>query len=124
MNDPVSDQPAPLDTRASTRDSLFLQAILRRSGDATGQLVRVRNLSPGGMMAEIGMPFARDDAIDITLNGLGDLRGTVIWRRADRIGIAFATPIDPRRARKAVAIRTAPPVAPLRTLRRPRLFGQ
>ena len=112
--------------RAAPRDSLFLQATLRRAGDAQPATMRIRNLSSGGMMAEISEPFEEGDRIEIELRGIGALDGTVIWRTDTRIGIAFAEPIDPRRARKSVALRmpAAPPAVAPRTTRRPKLFGE
>ena len=104
---------------------MFLQATLRRKGDPTSQTMRVRNLSAGGMMAEIGEPFEVADRIEIELRGIGELDGTVMWRDENRIGVSFATPIDPRKARKSVAPRAVPVAPPptVRTVRRPKLFG-
>ena len=112
--------------RAAPRDSLFLQATLRRAGDERTATMRIRNLSSGGMMAEIGEPFEEGDRIEIDLRGIGILDGTVIWRTDTRIGIEFDESIDPRRARKSVAQRpvVAPAAATLRTTRRPKLFGE
>lgn len=112
--------------RATRRDSMFLHATLRRNGDGPPLTMRIRNLSAGGMMAEIGEPFTKGDRISIDLRGIGMLEGIVAWREESRIGVAFAQEIDPRLARKSVAVRPAstPAPAPLRTVRRPRLFGE
>jgi hypothetical protein len=111
--------------RVGHRDSLFLHATLRRVGGGAPLTMRIRNLSSGGMMAEIGEPFIEGDRLEIDLRGIGLIDGTVMWREASRIGIAFSQTIDPRRARKTVSARTIrPPAAPpIRTARRPKLFG-
>jgi hypothetical protein len=110
--------------RAAERHSLFLHATLRR-GDGPPLTMRIRNLSSGGMMAEIGEPFENGDHVAIELRGIGSLDGTVMWREDKRIGIAFAREIDPRMARKTVAVRTAatPATVAPRTVRRTKLFG-
>ena len=95
--------------RATQRDSLFLQATLHRIDDETPLTMRIRNLSAGGMMAEIGEPFRVGDRIAIELRGIGALAGTVVWRVENRIGIAFDQEIDPRRARKSVPARAPQP---------------
>lgn len=112
--------------RAAERHSLFLQATLRRDGDGPPVTMRIRNLSASGMMAEIGEPFEKGDHVSVELRGVGVIEGSVMWREDKRIGVAFAQEIDPRLARKTVAIRpaTPPPAVAPRTVRRPKLFGE
>jgi hypothetical protein len=88
--------------RAEPRDSMFLMATVRRPGgqDVT---VKVRNLSPGGMMAECPVGFARNESIEVELRGIGRVAGTIAWSTGGRIGVSFADPVDPRDARKPVA---------------------
>lgn len=113
--------------RAAQRDSLFLHAAIRRLDSAEDAItVRVRNLSPGGMMAELGTPFMPGERVTVDLRGVGTIEATVRWREAGRIGIAFDSDIEPQRARKTVAQRAAQsPAAPAphAAARRPRLFG-
>ncbi|WP_156679821.1 PilZ domain-containing protein [Sphingomonas profundi] len=123
---PLGEAGTPPETRTGARDSLFLQAILSRHGDEAAHVTRVRNLSAGGMMAEVGEPFAVGDRVQIELRGIGAVAGQVAWRMEDRTGIAFDRAIDPRQARKTVAQRTKPvaaPPPPPRTARPRRLFG-
>lgn len=110
--------------RSEERDSLFLQATIRRIGEDSPVTVRVRNLSSGGMMAELGTPFEPGDRLALELRGIGAVEGTVRWREAGRIGIEFDMTIDPQRARKTVAHRpAATPAAITPRPKRPRLFG-
>jgi hypothetical protein len=98
------------------RDSLFLLARLRIAGSPDELSVRVRNLSTGGLMAELPEPVPPDAAVQIELRGLGWQSGRVAWQTEGRAGIAFDRPIDPQRARKPIGTRTAedPSNRPLR----------
>ena len=88
--------------RSEPRDSMFLMATVRRVG-GTDVAVKVRNLSPGGMMAECPTSFFRDEAIEAELRGVGPVTGRVAWTAGGRIGVAFDHPIDPRLARRPVS---------------------
>lgn len=91
--------------RNSARDSLLLSAQLRTVEDID-VTVRVRNLSPGGMMAEYADPIARGTAVTVELRGIGRINGRIAWTAEGRIGIAFDREIDPMAARKPVAARS------------------
>lgn len=82
------------------RDSLSLLARLKVLGADATITVRVRNLSSGGLMAELPEPVAPDSAVQIELGELGWLEGRVAWQTEGRAGIAFDTAIDPHRVRK------------------------
>lgn len=90
--------------REAMRDSLFLVATLRRMSDDSERTVRVRNLSAGGMMADCAEDFGRGEPVTITMRGVGEVMGQVAWRSVDKIGVAFDTQIDPKRARKPVGV--------------------
>ncbi|WP_254606636.1 PilZ domain-containing protein [Sphingomonas bacterium] len=101
------------------RDSLFLMARLRTPSIGETFSVRIRNLSPGGLMADFAVPLPRDTQLEVEVRGIGWVPGKVAWFAEGRTGIAFDAPIDPRKARKPVAgaatagILTAPvPVPP------------
>ena len=92
----------PADDAPRGRDSLFLAAALR-IGDAPRTLqVRIRNLSAGGLMAELPEPIPNDQPVEIEVRGLGWVRGRVAWQTEGRAGIAFDREVDPQRARKPV----------------------
>ena len=86
------------------RDSLFLLARLNVAGVDGETTVRVRNLSSGGLMAELPEPVAPDSVIQIELGALGWLAGRVAWQTEGRAGIAFDTPIDPQLIRKPMGL--------------------
>jgi hypothetical protein len=105
--------------RSEPRDSMFLMAAMRRAGGADVQ-VKVRNLSPGGMMAESPVNFSRGDVIETELRGIGIVSGKVAWTAGGRVGVQFDAPIDPRLARKPVSGNTQPQlVRPSRAMWRP-----
>lgn len=97
----VFEDAAPADAPRG-RDSLFLAANLRIKGEKQATAVRVRNLSAGGLMAELPIPVNADAAIEIEVRGLGWVAGRVAWQTEGRIGVAFDKAIDPHRARKPV----------------------
>lgn len=93
---------APTGSGDRGRDSLFLLARLKIAGSDAEHSVRVRNLSAGGLMAELPDPVEPDAAVQIELRGLGWQAGRVAWQTEGRAGIAFDRPIDPQRARKPI----------------------
>jgi hypothetical protein len=88
--------------RAGARDSLLLAATLWIDGTAAPAQVRVRNLSPGGLMAEYEPRVALGTPLTIEVRGIGPVKGHVAWATSGRIGIAFEVEIDPLKARKPV----------------------
>jgi hypothetical protein len=84
------------------RDSLFLLARVRIGDTGDWAEIRVRNLSAGGLMAEIGEALAIETPIELELRGIGHVVGRVAWQTEGRTGIAFDTEIDPLKARKPV----------------------
>lgn len=89
--------------RRDARDSLFLLAQLKHEGAAgagAGEAVRVRNVSSGGLMAQAPQDFREGMRVELTLEGIGVVRGVVAWAEAGRIGVAFDHPIDKALARK------------------------
>ncbi|WP_293857314.1 PilZ domain-containing protein [Sphingomonas sp. SCN 67-18] len=101
--------------RGSVRDSMFLQARVRRLERDEEIVARVRNLSAGGMMMETPAQLVRGDRIESEVRGIGLVRGKVAWASEGRVGVAFDSPIDPKAAR--VPIGRAAAVAP------PKPFG-
>jgi hypothetical protein len=102
-----SQRPASVDeevaalSRGADRDSLFLQASLILPG-ANPVTVRVRNLSPGGMLAEANVNVAQGEAVQVDLRNVGPVAGRVIWAGEGKFGIAFDRPVDPQAVRRQV----------------------
>jgi len=88
--------------RARARDSLLLAARLRSPALKGERQVRVRNLSAGGLMAELAEPIEIGAPVEVEMRGVGKVRGRIAWIAAGRIGIAFDHRIDPMKARKPV----------------------
>ncbi|OHD08868.1 PilZ domain-containing protein [Sphingopyxis sp. RIFCSPHIGHO2_12_FULL_65_19] len=103
-----SQQPTSVDeevaalSRAADRDSLFLQAQLNVPGRPDAVTVRVRNLSPGGMLAEARVNVAQGAAVEVELRNVGPVAGRVIWAGEGKFGIAFDRPVDPQAVRRQV----------------------
>lgn len=100
------------DTRQVSRDSLLLTAEIAVEGSPAIERVRVRNLSPGGMMAEGPAKVQRGHQLRITLRNVGEIEGSVAWVQENRFGVAFAEPIDPKVVRAPVTGATDQPSSP------------
>jgi hypothetical protein len=96
--------------RNEARDSLFLMADFRVAGTSDVTQVRVRNLSAGGLMAELSSGLEIGLEVDFDVRGIGWVPGKVAWSAAGRVGIAFDRQIDPMMARKPVGHGTKTPV--------------
>ena len=88
--------------RNEARDSLFLMADFRVVGSSEVTQVRVRNLSAGGLMAELSNGLELGLQVEFDVRGIGWVPGKVAWSAAGRVGIAFDRQIDPMLARKPV----------------------
>jgi hypothetical protein len=87
--------------RRDERDSLFVFARLKHEDQpGEGQMVRVRNVSSGGLMADAPEDYPQGIRVEVVLEGVGVVRGAVAWAEAGRVGIAFDHPIDKTLARK------------------------
>jgi hypothetical protein len=87
--------------RRDQRDSLFVLARIKPEGQAgEGVSVRVRNVSSGGLMADAPDDYRPGMRIQVVLENIGDVAGSVAWAEAGRIGVAFDHPIDKSLARK------------------------
>ena len=101
--EPVSvDEEVAALSRAADRDSLFMQAGLIVPGRADPVVVRVRNLSPGGMLAEAKLRVKQGATVEIELNNVGAVPGRVVWAGEGKFGIAFDYQIDPQAVRRQV----------------------
>ena len=97
--------------RTSPRDRILLLGKLRVAGEAEIYAVRIRDLSASGMRAQFsGRPLGHTK-VAVEIRNLGWVEGHIAWQNADMIGVRFAEPIDPERARIAVtgAYQALPP---------------
>ncbi|MGU3391468.1 PilZ domain-containing protein [Sphingomonas sp. M1A8_2b] len=88
--------------RVGSRDSLLLMAHLRLAGEQQTREVRVRNLSERGLMLELDKMVAIATPVQLDVRGIGEVGGKVAWCTEGRVGVAFDSPVDPKKARKAV----------------------
>lgn len=86
--------------RQEKRDSLFLSATIKIEG-AQPFTTRVRNLSAGGMMIDVGTDPVPGTPLIADVRGVGEIAGRIAWSSPGRAGVAFAEEIDPRMARSA-----------------------
>ncbi|WP_066583684.1 PilZ domain-containing protein [Sphingomonas pruni] len=118
-HDPLSDGTAAdaAAQRNDARDSLLLVARFRIEGSAEIMQVRVRNLSSGGLMADVPKPIDIGTMVEVEVRGVGWVNGRIAWVAAGRAGVAFDHPIDPQAARKPVVASSGPtkdkPIKPL-----------
>ena len=91
-----------VDTRHANRESMLLMASVAIEGQAEPVRVRVRNLSPTGMMAEGEFTVERGGRVTVELRNIGKIKGSIAWVHAERIGIAFDTEIEPRMVRTKI----------------------
>ena len=102
MDDPLSDTKFSAAKRSMNRDSLLMKAPLRFVNTQEEQAVRIRNLSAGGLMAEVPAGPVRGERVEVNLYSLGWVSGHIAWVSDGRVGIAFDNPINPKDARKPV----------------------
>ena len=105
----VADKTATGEERKRKRDSLFLRASLTLHGEPVRD-VRIRNLSEGGLMAELDRVVETGTPVALEMRGIGELSGKVAWCAEGRMGIVFDRTIDPRLARKPVGQGAKTPV--------------
>lgn len=91
------------DNRQVSRDSLFLMADLRVDGLDGEHRIKVRNLSPGGMMGEGPVRVVRGAIVEVNIRNIGWVDGSVAWVQENRFGVAFRDDIDPKLARATMA---------------------
>ena len=89
-------------TRGADRDSLFMQAGLMVPGCAQAVVVRVRNLSAGGMLAESPVAVTEGAAVEVELNNVGAVPGRIVWAGEGKFGIAFDRQVNPQAVRRQV----------------------
>lgn len=88
------------------RYRLLLVADIVVEGSASAARYTVRNLSPGGMMAQGEGELPAGARVSVTLRNVGTVQGKVAWAENGRYGIAFDNEIDPQAVRAPVALAT------------------
>ena len=88
------------------RYTLLLVADIVAEGETSAARYTVRNLSPGGMMAQGERELPAGARVTVTLRNIGAVQGRVAWVENSRYGIAFDNEIDPQAVRAPVALST------------------
>ena len=85
--------PRPSERRSDERLIAMLRVAKLKDAQGREQLIRVRNVSAGGLMAEIGHPVNVDDVFNIELSSQ-TIPSTVVWIREGTAGFKFDQNID------------------------------
>lgn len=104
MDDSICDETFSPAKRKMNRDSLLLKAVLRFSNAQEEYEVRIRNLSAGGLMAEVPNGLSRGERVDVKIQNIGWVGGHVAWAIDGRIGVAFDKVLNPKDARIPVRV--------------------
>jgi len=84
--------PRPSERRSDERIAPMLR-VAKLDGPSGVQLIRVRNVSAGGLMAEIGQTVSVGDVVSIELSSQ-KIPGSVVWIRDGTVGVKFDQNID------------------------------
>jgi hypothetical protein len=96
----------PLVKAHPDRDTLLLVADIVAEGEASSCRFMIRNLSPGGLLAQGDGALVTGARVSVTLRNIGTVQGKVAWAENGRYGIAFDREIDPQAVRAPVALAT------------------
>jgi len=84
--------PRPTDRRGDER-ILPTLCIVKLTGKDSEQLMRARNVSAGGLMAEIGRPVSVGEQVELEISSQ-KIPSTVVWTRDGTAGFKFDSNID------------------------------
>jgi len=84
--------PRPSERRSDERIAPMLR-VAKLEGPSGEQLIRVRNVSAGGLMAEIGQTVTVGDVVSVELSSQ-KIPGSVVWIRDGMVGVKFDQDID------------------------------
>lgn len=87
--------PRPSDRRTDERLIAILPAA-KIVGEHANYICRIKNISAGGLMAEVTSPLQVGDTVYIELNSEQRVPGQVVWTREGSLGIKFDQDVDLR----------------------------
>ena len=85
--------PRPEERRNDQRNLATLRVAKLFQADGEVQLIRVRNVSAGGLMAELGYPLMVGDQVAVELSAQR-IPATVVWTREGTVGLKFDQSVD------------------------------
>ena len=84
--------PRPSERRSEDRVAPMFR-VAKLEGPSGEQLIRVRNVSAGGLMAEAGQSVTVGDVVSVELSSQ-KIPGSIVWIREGTIGVKFDQDID------------------------------
>jgi len=84
--------PRPIERRTEERMSAMLR-VGKVTSSAGEQLIRIKNLSAGGLMAFVKTAPAPGEQVDVEISS-EKIRSTVVWIRDDVVGFKFDQNVD------------------------------
>jgi hypothetical protein len=84
--------PRPIDRREDHR-LLSTLRVAKLAGGLGDQLIRLRNVSAGGLMAECNQPPPVGEQVEVEFSGQR-IPASVVWTREDTIGLKFDQTVD------------------------------
>jgi len=84
--------PRPIERRSEERMSAMLR-VGKVTSSAGEQLIRIKNLSAGGLMAFVNHAPAPGEQVDVEISS-EKIRSTVVWIRDDVVGFKFDQNVD------------------------------
>src|ERR1044072_7180206 len=84
--------PRPSERRTDERIIPMLR-VAKLTGPSGEQLIRVRNVSAVGLMAEAAQPFEVGDSVEVELSSQ-KIPGSVVWVRDGTVGVKFDQTVD------------------------------
>ena len=85
--------PRPAERRTDDRVAAMLRMGKLTDGSGQQQLIKVKNLSAGGLMAIVANPPAIGDHVDVELS-TQKISSSVVWTRDDLVGVKFDQDVD------------------------------
>ena len=85
--------PRPAERRTDERIAAMLRVGKMSNSSGSEQLIRVKNLSAGGLMAIVTQVPAPGDRVDVELTS-EKIPSTVVWVRDDWVGVKFDQNLD------------------------------
>ena len=85
--------PRPEERRDDPRNLATLRVAKLSQANGYDQLIRVRNVSAGGLMAELGYPLTVGEQVAVELSAQ-KIPATVVWTREGTVGLKFDHNVD------------------------------
>lgn len=91
----TTDVPRPAERRMEERLLVLLPAG-KMIGEDWQDLCRIRNISAGGLMAELSSSRDADQPVTVEINSSQHIDGRIVWTRGATVGVKFDRDVDIR----------------------------